>query len=366
MEINFKNRRMWQIGLLTFAVHTAFIIIKILPSYLFSEEHSQPTNVFVNSIIRLAVYYYLLAFMTPLILWLGYRLPLARRFLWRNLLIHVLVAFAVGVIHTYCYALLIEVLTSNSREDFLARFLSLASVINNASNLMVIYAAIIALCQAYLYFRESEERAFNLQQAELQALKMQLHPHFFFNTLNAISALIYRSPQEADRMITRLGDLFRISLRKDKAQKIPLKEELEFLQAFFRIHQTLMGRRLQVEWEIPPETLHAAVPNLLLQPLAENAIQHGIAPLKNGGQIKICAKRLNGKLLLQISDNGQGFVSEKQNSNGGIGLANTQARLENLYGDNHKFSIYESAAGGVTVKIEIPFQEKELTGENEY
>jgi sensor histidine kinase YesM len=187
---------------------------------------------------------------------------------------------------------------------------------------------------------------------------MQLHPHFFFNTLNAISALMYRSPKEADRMITQLGDLFRVSLRKDKAQEIPLKEELEFLKAFLQIHQTLMGKRLQVEWEVETETLDALVPNLLLQPLAENAIQHGIAPLETGGRIEIRAARQNGSLILQVRDDGHGLDSQNESKkSGGIGLSNTRARLKNLYNGAHKFSIDEPSGGGVAVKIEIPFRE---------
>jgi LytS/YehU family sensor histidine kinase len=188
---------------------------------------------------------------------------------------------------------------------------------------------------------------------------MQLHPHFFFNTLNAISALMYRSPKQADRMIVLLGDIFRFAIRKDKTQEISLKEELGLLQAFLQIHQTLMGKRLQIEWEIEPKTLNAMVPSLILQPLAENAIQHGLAPQEAGGRITICAARQNGNLLLRVSDDGQGFVSEGGNKNSqGIGLSNVRARLKSLYGEGQIFSINEIPNGGVTVRIEIPFQEQ--------
>ena len=134
-----------------------------------------------------------------------------------------------------------------------------------------------------------------------------------------------------------------------------------------KIFQTiLLGKRLQVEWQVEPETLDALVPNLILQPLVENALQHGLAPLEEGGCIMICADRENGKLILQVSDDGQGFVSENGNyNNGGISLKNTRARLENLYGGEHKFSIYESTNGGVTIKIEIPFREQTAKA-NEY
>jgi LytS/YehU family sensor histidine kinase len=221
----------------------------------------------------------------------------------------------------------------------------------------VTYPTVIGIQQAYLYFRESQERAFRLQQAELQVLKMQLHPHFFFNTLNALSALIYTSPKDADRMITQLSDLFRISLKKDKAHEISLKEELEFLKAYLQIHQTLMGKRLDVQWKIQPETLDALVPNLILQPLVENSIQHGIAPMEAGGQIEILAERSNGSLLLEVRDNGLGLIAGKTKNNSGVGIANTRARLENLYNSLHRFEINPLPEGGTVVSLEVPFHQ---------
>jgi len=170
--------------------------------------------------------------------------------------------------------------------------------------------------------------------------------------------LMYRSPKDADQMIIRLGDMFRVALKKDKTQEVSLREELEFLQAFLQIHQTLMGKRLQIESEIAPETLDALVPNFILQPLAENAIQHGLAPLEAGGRIKISAARQNGNLLLQIADNGSGFDPAAKHFNDGIGLSNVRARLANLYGEKQDFSIVEQPNGGVSVEIRIPFREQ--------
>ncbi|MGI8544232.1 MAG: sensor histidine kinase [Aridibacter sp.] len=270
------------------------------------------------------------------------------------------------IFHHCFYAAGSWILGFSREENFQAALFSLPHMFRTFATAMVFYPAIITAQHAYLYFRESQERAFRLQQAELEVLKMQLHPHFFFNTLNAISALVTRSPKDAKQMIAQLGDLFRFALRRDKAQEIPLKDELDFLRAFLEIHQTLMGKRLQIEWRLQPETLDALVPNLILQPLAENAIQHGLAPLEEGGRITICTARENEKLVLQVSDNGQGFISQSgKTSNGGIGLSNVQARLENLYNGTHKFSIEESADKGVTVRIEIPFLEQ-MTEENEY
>ena len=131
---------------------------------------------------------------------------------------------------------------------------------------------------------------------------------------------------------------------------------MEFLQAYAQIHQTLMGKRLTVEWNIEPETLDALVPNLILQPLVENAIQHGIAPLEKGGKIEISSRRQNGSLLLQVRDNGQGLAPDKTKRDG-VGLTNTRARLANLYGAAHHFEILE-ASGETSVNLEIPFREE--------
>jgi len=272
--------------------------------------------------------------------------------------IHLMVGVLIGVTRPAIENFGLWTFGVGNAEELQSELFRAATYIRSVTGAIVTYPTVIGIQQAYLYFRESQERAFRLQQAELEMLKMQLHPHFFFNTLNAISALMYRSPKDADRMIIQLGDMFRIALRKDKTQEVSLKEELDFLQAFLYIHQTLMGKRLRIEWEIEPQTLAALVPNLILQPLAENAIQHGLSPLEAGGKITICAARQNGNLLLRVSDDGQGFAYKNCNETDGIGLSNVRSRLENLYGARHNFSIDEAPNGGVTVKIEIPFQDQ--------
>ncbi|HEX8286736.1 MAG TPA: histidine kinase [Pyrinomonadaceae bacterium] len=354
MSKNSEKRNLWRIALLIFAAHTVLFVIQIPQVYLYNAQNPQAGDLWV-SIARLGWGVYLWAVLTGFILWFGYRLPISRRHLRRNLFFHLLLSIVSGIIQHYGYNFGLRALNLSTAENFRASLSNLTVLFNFISTSVVRYAAVIAIQQAYFYFRESRERAFRLQQAELEMLKMQLHPHFFFNTLNAISALMYHSPKDADRMITQLGDLFRVSLKKDKAQEISLAEELEFLRSFLQIHQTLMGKRLQIEWEIEPETLDALVPNLILQPLAENAIQHGIAPLELGGRITISAAKRNEKLFLQIADDGLGFVSNGK-ENDGIGLANVKARLENLYNGAHKFSIDKTKDKGAAIEIEIPFR----------
>ena len=356
MDKKLQSYSIWRIALLIFVAHTLFFLIQLPQVYLYGSQSAQSGGVWIV-IARLAWGTYISAFITPFVLWLGYRLPITRQHLWRNLFIYLLFSLASGAVQHFGYALGTRAFNLTSDEAFRSGLFNLAALLNFVSGSILRNTAVIAIQQAYLYFRQSQERAFRLQQAELEMLKMQMQPHFFFNTLNAISALMYRSPKEADRMIIQLGDMFRIALRKDKTQEISLKEELEFTQAFLQIHKTLMGKRLQTEWDIEPEALGAQVPNLILQPLAENAVQHGLSPLEEGGRITISAAKQNGNLLLQVTDNGIGFDSAIKRF-GGIGLSNTRARLENLYGAQQKFSINEASAGGVSVKIEIPFREQ--------
>jgi sensor histidine kinase YesM len=228
------------------------------------------------------------------------------------------------------------------------------------------YWAIMAVSQAINYFRKYQDREFRLVQAQLQALRMQLNPHFLFNTLNAISELVYEAPETAERTITQLSDLLRLSLKSGQAQEITLREELDFLQKYTEIQQTLLQERLRLRWEVDPQTFDACVPNMILQPLVENSIRHGLATRAGGGEIAVSAERLDGGLHLSVVDDGIGLAREgafgagDENGAGkaqGVGLRNTRARLERLYGRRHSFELRETPGGGLTVRITIPFRE---------
>jgi sensor histidine kinase YesM len=205
---------------------------------------------------------------------------------------------------------------------------------------------------------KSSELKAALATSQLNALKMQIHPHFLFNTLNAISALVNDSPKIATQTIAQLSDLLRMSLKDDVAQEISLKQELDFLGKYVQIQQTLLQDRLGVEWKIASETLDVAIPSMILQPLVENAINHGISPVESGGRIVIAAAKENENLKLSISDNGQGVPSKAELLfQKGIGLYNTRERLKHLYGDKQELKISEIPTGGVLVQLEIPFRE---------
>jgi LytS/YehU family sensor histidine kinase len=186
---------------------------------------------------------------------------------------------------------------------------------------------------------------------------MQLRPHFLFNTLNSISALLRKDPDAADEMVGCLGDFLRMTLENSGQQKVKLQDELEFLNRYLEIERIRFQSRLLTQMQIEPQTLAALVPNLVLQPIVENAIRHGIAPNENQGRIDVRAWRTSGKLLLEVQDNGPGLPTGENaiTVKDGIGLRNTRARLQQLYGATHRFAVDNVAEGGLKVTIEIPF-----------
>jgi two-component sensor histidine kinase len=195
-----------------------------------------------------------------------------------------------------------------------------------------------------------------LVEARLDALRMQINPHFLFNTLHTISALLHEDPEAADRVVARLSELLRSSLDQSKAQEVPLREELAFLDRYLEIEQTRFGERLKVERIIEPGLQEALVPCLILQPLVENAIRHGIEQREETGRLAISARRDNGVLELSVSDNGSGLPEDADAPREGIGLSNTRSRLHHLYGDNQQLELKRAPGGGLEVRITIPYR----------
>ena len=228
---------------------------------------------------------------------------------------------------------------------------------------VVVYLIIVTTNYALDYYekyRGEKDRAASLEaslaQAQLHALKMQLQPHFLFNTLNSITSLVLEDQRAAVQMISRLGDFLRLTIENNGAQEVSLERELEFLKGYLEIQQARFRDRLLVSLEIEPETLRAQVPNLILQPLVENALKHGIAPRLEAGRIEIAARRHNGSLQIQISNDGPRV--HNQNSTAlkeGVGIANTRSRLRQLYHDRFRLDLILAAEGGATCTVEIPW-----------
>jgi two-component sensor histidine kinase len=228
---------------------------------------------------------------------------------------------------------------------------------------VLVYWSLVGVCQAIMIFRSSQERErraaeleARLTSAKLQALRMQINPHFLFNTLNSIAALVYVNPRAADEMLGDLSELLRRSLDSMEEQEIPLAQELEFIGAYLSIEQKRFGERLRVEQSVPDELLKALVPALILQPLVENAIRHGIEPQRGPGLISIEAKQEDQQLHLIVRDNGRGLPDADLNSSvrRGIGLTNTRARLQGLYGQDQSFSLGKGEPQGCRVDIHLP------------
>jgi LytS/YehU family sensor histidine kinase len=200
---------------------------------------------------------------------------------------------------------------------------------------------------------QSAELEKRLTESRLQALQMQLNPHFLFNTLHAISSLMHKDVEAADRMIARLSDLLRYALESTDEQEVTLEQEIQFLDRYLEIEQTRFGTRLQVVKKVDPETLQVLVPNLILQPIIENAIRHGIEPHARTGIIEISTRQENGQLVMQVRDNGSGLNPARPHREG-VGLANSRARLEQLHPGRHRFEF--TSNNGLLVTVAVPWR----------
>lgn len=221
--------------------------------------------------------------------------------------------------------------------------------------------AVMALAHAVQYYGRFRERQLEsarletrLAQAQLEILRSQLEPHFLFNTLNSIAALTRRDPEAAERMTLQLSSLLRVSLDCDGAQLVPLQQELRLLQSYLDIQQTRFQDRLTVRMAIDPGSLSLLVPSIMLQPLVENAIRHGIARSAAPGRLEISASKQGESLIIEIEDNGVGLMTGAQTSSSGFGLRNTRARLEQLYGNRHRLRLQSGQGGGCRVTLELP------------
>jgi two-component system LytT family sensor kinase len=225
-----------------------------------------------------------------------------------------------------------------------------------------IYWALLGLQHAVDYHREMRTREVDaarletrLVEAHLHALHRQIHPHFLFNTLHAISALVHRDPDRADAMIERLSDMLRVTLSTVGQQEVTVGQELEFLRAYLDIEQVHFGSRLRVTVDVDPQVLDALVPNLVLQPLAENALRHGLAPVAGGGALHIAARRDGNELALCVADDGRGLRDPAPGGHG-LGLSNTRARLLALHPGTASLTVETRQGGGVLVTVRLPFR----------
>jgi len=343
-------------------VATALGIFSTFQAYNYVSLFTERDPSFPMLLALNVTYWYSWALLVPGMLWMARRFRFDRQTWRRSVLAHIPAVLAVTALHAVLtVSLRMPILTAYGRDAmWWSSFQELFFL--NFDWEMMTYWAVVGASHAYDFHRESQAQKLaaaqlqtRLAEASLQSLQRQLHPHFLFNTLHSISALIPRDPEAADAMLGQLSDLLRLTLDRIGTQELPLKEELDFVQKYVEIERTRFGDRLQVDFDIAPETLDAAVPNMLLQPLVENAIRHGIARKVGGGRVEITARRNDGDLCLMVRDTGPGLAEAQPGLSKGVGLANTRSRLEHLFGERHSLDFSEPPGGGLAVKIVIPF-----------
>jgi len=303
---------------------------------------------------------YLWALVTPLVLWLAREHRIDRHNWHKKVFFHVVLSVALSstliVIHFVIYMIIV------GRVNRITPYWAFDYLYPNLDRWLLVYWFIFLMSHAsnyYRSYREGELKASHLRtqlaQAQLEALKMQVHPHFLFNTLHSISALLSKDTESARKMISRLGDFLRLTLENGGATEVTLQQELEFLNGYLEIERVRFQDRLTTTIVIDPEVLNVRVPNLILQPIVENAMRHAVART-NEGKVEITAIPRNGSVRIEVKDNGPGISSEPRAMvrSRGVGLANTQARLNCLYGTEAKFELVNRPSGGLTVVLEVP------------
>ena len=362
-----EPRALWLFLIATSAVYAVFasvVSVGYTSIYGLSRWTLKPdtTAIFPYLVLMNLVTWVGYAMWMPAIFWLGRRFRFDRHGWWRALLVHGPASLVITSVHLSYVGTSRWFLQGVRGGDPELLTTILDAFFRTVDQTLPVYWAIIGLQHAVDYYRQArarEVRAARLEtrllSSQLQALQQQLHPHFLFNTLHAISTLVHRDPDKADLMIERLSDLLRITLRKVDVQEVELAEELEYVRAYLDIEQVHFGPRLRIEYRIDAAALDVLVPTLILQPIVENAIRHGLEPLVRPGTLTIEAEADGNMLLLRVRDDGVGFANAFRRPDG-VGLANTRARLDRLYGEAAALTMREQASGGVRVEVTIPLR----------
>ena len=336
-----------------------------------------PAGVWSHAMALQLHYSLLWALMTPAVLWLGRVFPVARPralrvsgFWWRaavHLPASVLCSALVQVAHGLLLSRIFAGWFPRQELADIGR-----SLMFNLDYGCILYFIVLLIGQAFDYMKSSEQaqvRHAELQEqlaaAQLQTLRMQMHPHFLFNALNSIAELIHENPDGAERMLTSLAELLRIFMRSGEAQEISVTQEVGFLRRYLDIQKVRFEDRLAIQIALSPGTETAVVPSLILQPLVENAILHGIADRECDGVVQIDVSLQGARLALSVADNGPG-IHERADTPvvEGMGLRNTRRRLESLYGTHYEFSVRAVEGGGTCASITIPLKQSMNGGPN--
>ena len=308
--------------------------------------------------------WYLWGLVSIVVVGLTRRFPIDRASWRRHLPLHVGVSFNLALLHLLASVVLQRVLAAaaGAPYDVVAQLVANFTLQYHWN--VVVYWGILAVAHAREYHREREEHrvrvaelAARLAQARLQALTLELRPHFLFNALNAIAELIHKDPDTAERMVQGLGDLLRRTLETDGAQEVSLERELDLAAAYLQIEGVRFEDRLSVEYDVTPEARTARVPPMILLPLVENAVRHGLARAGGTGAVGIRARRVAERLELEVWDDGAGLDAPAAPDRRGIGLVNTRERLTQLYGDASRLELLGGTPRGLVVRVGLPFRE---------
>jgi two-component system LytT family sensor kinase len=351
----------WVLGVAT--VLSLFSTLQVYRLEVVSAKPGMPIEVGKLLVLNFA-YWFVPALLLPSIVWVARRFPLDAGNLLRNIAVHATGAMIFAFVRFAAMTGVRFLLWSGSIKAPSVTWWVYAQrqFLWDLDWCLMVYSAIVGVSHALAYYHESQERKLKeaqletrLIEARLKTLEAELHPHFLFNTLHAISTLVHRDPESADRMISRLSDLLRITFDRSGDATVSLKEEIEFLQKYLDIEQTRFQDRLTVRVDVDPEVLDAEVPRMILQPLVENAMKHGIAQSVDKGHVQISAGREDDRLWMEVRDNGGGLHgSTVKKLRTGVGLSNTRARLDVLYPGRHRLDFTE-LYGGLAVRVEIPF-----------
>lgn len=333
-------------------------------SYAFSAGLSQINEGLPPTWLRMVVWnltnFWLWMLLVPFIAWLG---RLTANHGWpRFCLVHVPASVAVALVQELARISIFWMLCGPRQPSIhtLGQYLQIEFVYNFHLAVLMYWVILVVVRGMESRRRLRDERLRNVQletqlaQSQLQALRMQLQPHFLFNTLNAISALALSDPSQARLMIARLGDFLRLTLEERHAPQIPLARELEFLHCYLGIQQVRFQDRLATHVEMPKDTLHAAVPNMILQPLVENALRHGLLSKSERGSLHVSSRRAGDQLQLCVEDDGLGLPPEGLRE--GVGLGNTRERLQVMFGNAARLDLHRRHGGGTRVEIHLPFR----------
>jgi anti-sigma regulatory factor (Ser/Thr protein kinase) len=307
------------------------------------------------------------ALATPLVMRLGRRFPPVKSGSFATWPAHLAGCAAIGLASSAWISWLVFVLNPFAIASGPGRYADLMfhKFYNGILSFLLLYVGILAVTyvldsRARLAYQQTETARLNeqLAKAQLDALRRQIEPHFLFNTLNAVTGLVREGRNEtAVSMIAELSDFMRRVLTDSTRQEVPLGEEMEFAQKYLEIQKVRFVERLQLSVEVPSELLLAQVPTLILQPMVENAIKHGIAKRAQGGSVRIAASRSDNMLTLAVYNDGPGLPASWETSYPGIGISNMRTRLRSLYGDRFKLKLENQEPGGVEVSVSVPFRE---------